>query len=129
MEKQYIECILKNEAHLNRIKELQKLWDEYLDCMMDGIETNIDGVFVPNSKIHDAEYIENEFKKLVEDNYFFDHDCDPYLVIEEGYTSALSSNYLFPFINTIEEEQKRRHTRKRHPKKSWERLKVLGLEK
>ncbi|WP_338452786.1 hypothetical protein R4Z09_13540 [Niallia oryzisoli] len=128
MSKQYIEFILKNEEHLKRVTELQKLWEEYVDYHINDIEMTADGIYVRESKIHDTQYIGDEFKKLIEENYFFDPDCDPYYVIEDSYEQALLSNHVVEFINAIEEEQKRRHSRERQPKKMWEKLTAMGLE-
>ncbi len=128
MAKQYIEFILKNEKHLQRVQELQKLWEEYVDYHINNIEITADGVYVRNSKIHNTQYMSNEFQKLIEENYFLDSDCDPYYVIEEAYEQALLSSQVMDFINAIEEEQKRRHLRKSHPKKMWEKLTAMGLE-
>ncbi|WP_338470912.1 hypothetical protein R4Z10_19395 [Niallia sp. XMNu-256] len=128
MTKQYIEFILKNEEHLKQVKELQKLWEEYVDYHINDIEISADGTNVPESHTHTTQYIGDEFRRLIEDNYYFDQDCDPYYVIEEGYEQALFSHHLIDFIHAIEDEQKRRHTRKRQPQKMWEKLKDLGLE-
>ncbi|MFD2681188.1 hypothetical protein [Bacillus seohaeanensis] len=128
MEKQYIEFILQNEDHVQQIERLSKLWEEHLDCVFEGIETTTDGVFVPDSEFHKPVYIEEEIKRLVEDNYYFDHECDPYYVIEDGYNQMLGMGHPSLFIDSVQHEKKRRHTRKRHPKKSWEKLKALGLE-
>lgn len=113
MTKRYIEFILSNEEHMNEIRRL----DNY-----------VKGNHSEGSKEHDKDYIEREFRKLIEDNYYFDSDCDPYYVIGEGYESAIGHNVPRLLILAIEGERKRRHTRKRHPKKSWQRLRELGLE-
>lgn len=84
MSKQFIEFILKNEEHLKWVKELQKLWEEYVDYHINDIEITANGIYVRDSQIHDTQYISDEFQKLIEENYFFDPDCDPYYVIEEG---------------------------------------------
>ncbi|MDR4163692.1 MULTISPECIES: hypothetical protein [Bacillus cereus group] len=128
MEKKYIEFILENEEHLKRIEELQKIWEEYVDFALNEVETTANGVSIADSKVHTAEYVESEFVKLIEDNYFFDDVCDCYGVIEEGYHMACFNNHPQMLIDDIKHERERRHTRKRHHKKSWERLKELGLE-
>lgn len=50
-------------------------------------------------------------------------------MIEQGYEEAYFHHEPEMLIDVIKEEQKRRHTRKRHPKKSWEKLKSFSLEK
>lgn len=128
MSKQHIEFILKNEDHKKQLERLSKLWHEYVDYMLDRKEFTVEGVSIANSEEHEKGYIQGEFEKLIEDNYFIDDDCDPYGVIEDGLQSALITGDPKILVMAIEEERKRRHTRKRHPKKSWERLRELGLE-
>ncbi|WP_144504931.1 hypothetical protein [Bacillus mycoides] len=119
MEKQHIEFLLENEEHLKQLERLSKLWNEYIDGAFNGIA---------NSKEHDKDKIQADFNKLIEENYLIDSDCDPYGVIEEGLLSAVVTGHPHILLSAIKQERERRHTRKRHPKKSWERLKELGLE-
>jgi hypothetical protein len=116
MTKQYIEFILQNEDHLNQIRELSKPWNEWVATHDTSEELH--------NRMHENE---TEFKKLIESNYFFDEDCDPFYCIQDGYIHALDYNPM-ELIDAIEKEQERRHTRKRKPKKVWEKLKAYGLE-
>ncbi|MGG6447378.1 hypothetical protein [Pseudobacillus badius] len=128
MSKQHIEFILNNEEHLRQLKRLSKLWNEYIDYVLKGVEFTSDGVSIADSKEHDKAYIQTKFEKLIGENYFIDPDCDPYGVIEDGLLSARFMGDPAILLSSIKKEQEKRHTRKRHPKKSWEKLRAIGLE-
>ncbi|MEC2564548.1 hypothetical protein P9X88_21970, partial [Bacillus thuringiensis] len=51
------------------------------------------------------------------------------LAFIDGYNQAYFHHSPQMLIDAIKKEQKKRHTRKRHPKKSWEKLKSFSLEK
>ncbi|MCU5575861.1 hypothetical protein V7166_17190 [Bacillus thuringiensis] len=128
MGKKYIEFILENQEHMQKIQELEIISREYMDYLLGKLQIDSKGVSISCSKIHTKENIENEFQQLIEDNYFLDADCDFFGLIEYGYNQALHELSPQELIAAIKCEQKRRHTRKRHPKKSWEKLKSFGLE-
>ncbi|WP_242488068.1 hypothetical protein [Bacillus sp. TH13] len=129
MGKKYIEFILENQEHMKKIEELESISTEYMDYSLDKLEITSNGVSISDSKVHNWGYIESEFEKLIGDNYFFDNECDYFGMIEEGYELAYFHHSPKMLIDAIKKEQKRRHTRKRHPKKSWEKLKSFNLEK
>ncbi|MED2033018.1 hypothetical protein P4V74_17370 [Bacillus thuringiensis] len=129
MEKKYIEFILENQEHMKKIEELEKISREYMDYLLDKIEITSNDVSISDSKVHNWGYIESEFEKLIVDNYFVDNECDYFGMIEDGYNQAYFHHSPQMLIDAIKKEQEKRHTRKRHPKKSWEKLKSFSLEK
>lgn len=128
MKKKYIEFILENQEHMKKIQELDNISKEIGDHLLGKIERTSNGILISESKVHDLSYLERELERLIEDNYFMDNDCDCFGMIEQGYMHALYNHFPLDLIEAITTEQTRRHTRKRHPKKSWEKLRSYGLE-
>ncbi|MCU5275058.1 hypothetical protein OCA15_20865 [Bacillus cereus] len=90
MQKKYIEFILENQEHIKKVKELDNISKEIGDYLLGKIERTSSGILISESKVHDWRYLEKELERLIEDNYFIDHDydcfgmiCMPFITISQ----------------------------------------------
>lgn len=126
MAKKYIEFLLHNKEHLNKLKELDNLYDTINREMMEGDFSDA----YEDKKHNEVRKLVNTAKKLIDKHYYYDADIDVSGTIRLEWEDLVvweNVNGITDIIHAIETEQANRIKRKRPYPKMWEKLEQLGL--
>ena len=121
MEKQYIEFLIHNDAHMQKIDRLQAIYYEIIHEVLDCDRTRENQLL----------QIIKDIKNIVESNYYCDPVIDVMGTIQKEWDDLMREKPRVPnmIVFAIEDEVEKRHKRKRPYTAMWERLELLGLDK
>lgn len=119
--KQYIEFLIYNEEHMQKIHSLEVL---HWEIKLEGLDFQI------YDRVNQLPQLIKEVKTLVESNYYYDPKIDVLGTIGKAWDNLILWENLFSpkmIAFAIEDEIEKRKKRKRKYSEMWIKLEELGL--